>query len=51
MPESDQPRVQPRCFFCDRLTTDAAHMTRRGKISCQECWPDVRLDDSPGGGL
>jgi len=46
-----QPKVLPRCFFCDQITTNAAHMTQRGKICCQQCWPDVRLTQSPGGGL
>lgn len=46
-----QPKVLPRCFFCDQITTNAAHMTQRGKICCQQCWPDIRLTQSPGGGL
>jgi len=45
------PPRKPRCFFCDDITTNAAHLTRRGKICCHRCWPDIRLTDSPGGGL
>lgn len=43
-------KAVPRCFFCDDLTTDAAHMTRYGKICCHRCWPDVRLTQGHGGG-
>lgn len=49
--ETGPPEAVPRCFFCDELTTDAAHMTRYGKICCHQCWPDVRLTHGPGGGL
>jgi len=41
----------PQCFFCDMPTTNAAHITRHGKVCCQQCWPDIRLTNSPGGGL
>ena len=44
-------KAVPRCFFCDDLTTDAAHMTRYGKICCHRCWPDVRLTQGQVGGL
>lgn len=46
-----QPKVLPRCFFCDQITTNAAHMTQRGKVCCQQCWPAIRLTQAPGGGL
>jgi hypothetical protein len=49
--EPARPKVLPRCFFCDQFTTNAAHMTRRGKVCCQQCWPDIRLTQSPDGGL
>jgi hypothetical protein len=48
--QGPRPAV-PRCFFCDDLATAAAHMTRRGKICCHQCWPDSRLTEPPGGGL
>jgi hypothetical protein len=44
-------RAVPRCFFCDDLTGEAAHLTRYGKVCCPNCWPDVRLTQGPGGGL
>lgn len=45
--QTGPPKAVPRCFFCDELTTEAAHMTRYGKICCHQCWPDVRLTQGP----
>lgn len=50
---NEPPQRRAACFFCDTViaTDGAAHMTRHGKICCQECWPDIRLTQSAGGGL
>lgn len=50
---NEPPQRRAACFFCDTViaTDAAAHMTRHGKICCQECWPDIRLTQSAGGGL